>query len=63
MGDIESAKDIHDAQTLSQKLDTVFEKLKYAAKLNVAIIFVVKNVEDGIFWFYYAHGNNTLKER
>ena len=56
-------RDIRDAHTLNQKLDTVFEKLKSAAKLNVAPCFLLKNVEDGICQFYYAHENNTSMER
>ena len=34
-----------------------------AAKLNVVFGFVLKNVEDGTFRFYYARENNTLLER
>ena len=47
--------DILDAHTSSQKLDTVFEKLKCAAKMNVAFGFVLKNIEDGSCRYYYAH--------
>ena len=36
-----------DAHTLSQQLDTAFEKLECAVKMIVAIGFVLKNVEDG----------------
>ena len=39
---------ILDAHTLSQKLDTVFDKLKCVAKLNVPFGFVLTNVEEGI---------------
>ena len=56
------AMDILDAHTLNQKTDTVFEKVKCAAKLNVAFGFVFKNVEDRICRYYYAHENNTLME-
>ena len=52
-----------DAHTLSQKLDTVFGKLKCAAKLNVVFDFVLKNAEDWTFRFYYAQGDNTSMER
>ena len=51
-----------DAHNLSQKPDTMFEKLKYAVKLIVACSFVHKNVEDGTFGYFYAHENNTLLE-
>ena len=54
--------EILDAHTLSQKLDTVFEKLKCAAKLNIAFGCVLTNVEDGFCRYYYAH-ENTLTER
>ena len=57
------AMEILDAHTFSQKLDTVFEKLKCAVKLNVAFAFVLKNVEDGTCRYYYAHENNTMMER
>ena len=36
-----------DTHTLSQKLNTDFEKLKFAGKLNVAFGFVLNNVEYG----------------
>ena len=52
-----------DAHTLSPKLDTVFEKLNCAAKLDVAFGFVPQNVEDGSCRYYYAHKNETLMEQ
>ena len=52
-----------DAHTSSQKLDTVFEKLKCAAKLSVAFGYVLKNVEDGTYRYYYEHEKNILMER
>ena len=52
-----------DAHTLSWKLNLFFENLKCAAKLNVAFGFMLKNLGDGICWYYYAHENNTLMER
>ena len=56
------AMNILDAQTLSQKRDTVFNRQKCAAQLNVPFGFVLKNVEDGTYWYYYAHESNILKE-
>ena len=50
------AMKILDADTLRQKLDRVFEKLKCAAKLIVAFGFTLKNSEDG----NCRHENNTL---
>ena len=41
----------------------MFGSLKWAAKLNLAIGFVLKNVEDGSCRFYSAHVNTTLFER
>ena len=57
------AMKITDAHTLNQRLDTVLEKFKCAAKLNVAFGLVLKNVEDWTFSSYYAHENNTSIER
>ena len=51
------------ARTVSQKLDTVFMKLNFAAKLNAASGFVLKNVENRTFRYYFAHKKNTLKEQ
>ena len=39
------AVDLLVAHTLSLKLDTVFEKLKCEAKLNIAFGFVLENIE------------------
>ena len=57
------AKEILDAHTLSQRLDKMFEKVKFAAKLIVAFGFVPKNVEDRTFRYCYAYENNTLMGR
>ena len=64
IGDIEFnfAMEILDADTLCKKLDTVFVKLKCAGKLNVAFGFLLKNVEDGTYRYYYTDENNTLME-
>ena len=48
------------AHILSQKIDTVLEKLKYATKLNVAFGFALRNVKDGSYRYCYAQRNNTL---
>ena len=48
------------AQVIEGKLDRVADKLKCAAKLNLALGFIPKNVEDGKFRYFYAHENNTL---
>ena len=44
-------------------MDLVFNGLKCAAKVNLAFGFVLKNVEDGLCRYLYAHENNTPMER
>ena len=48
---------------MKMKLDLVFNGLKWAAKFNVALSFVSRNVEDGSCRHFYAHENTTLMER
>ena len=42
------------------KLDQFFDNLKCAAKVKLAFDFILKNIEDGRFRYFYAHENNTL---
>ena len=51
------------AQVIEGKLDRVLDKLKCVAKLNLALGFILKNIEDGKFRYFYAHENNTLLEQ
>ena len=51
------------AQVIKEKLDRVLDKLKWTAKLNLALGFIVKNMEDGKFSYFYAHENNTVLEQ
>ena len=51
------------AQVIEEKLDHVLDKLKCVAKLNLALGFILKNIEDGKFRYFYAHENNTLLEQ
>ena len=51
-----------DMSLLNDKLDYVFKELKYAAKVNLAFGFVLKNIEDGMCRYFYAHENNTIME-
>ena len=44
-------------------MDRVLEKLKCVAKLNLALGFILKNIEDGKFRCFYAHENNTPLEQ
>ena len=48
---------------VNEKLDHFFNNLKYAAKVNPAFGFIVQNIEDGCFRYFYAHENNTLLDR
>ena len=52
-----------DITLLSDKLDYVFNEVKCAAKVNFAFGFVLKNIEDGMCRYFYAHENNTIMER
>ena len=51
------------AQVIEEKLDRVLDELKCVAKPNLALGFILKNIEDGKFRHFYAHGNNTLLEQ
>ena len=51
------------AQVIEEKLNRVLDKLKCVAKLNLALGFILKNIEDGKFSYFYAHENNTLLEQ
>ena len=51
------------AQVIEEKWDRVLDKLKYVAKPNLALGFILKIVEDGKFRYFYAHENNTLLEQ
>ena len=48
---------------VNEKLDHFFNNLKYAAKMNLAFGFILKNIEDGGLRYFYAHENNTLLDR
>ena len=51
------------AQVIEEKLDRVLDKLKCVAKLNLALGFIRKNIEDGKLRYFYVHENNTLLEQ
>ena len=51
------------AQVIEEKLDRVLDKLKCVAKLSLALGFILKNIEEGKFRYFYAHENNTLLEQ
>ena len=48
---------------VNEKLDQFSNNLNCAAKMNLAFGFILKNVEDGGFRYFYAHENNTLLDR
>ena len=52
-----------DTKIIKEKLEDVFNKLDSAAKINIALGFVLRNVETGEYRYYYAHENNTLFEK
>ncbi len=51
-----------DMSLLYDKLDYVFKELKCFAKINLAFGFILKNNEDGMCRYFYAHENNTIME-
>ena len=51
-----------DMSLLNDKLDHVFRELKCAAKVNLAFGFVLKNFEDGMCRYVYAHEKITIME-
>ena len=52
-----------DSQIINANLEKVFESLKCAAKINIALGFVLRNQENGQYRYFYAHENNTLFEK
>ena len=52
-----------NATIVNEKLDHFFNNLKCAAKVNLAFGFILKNIEDKRFRYFYAHENNTLLDR
>ena len=48
------------AQVIEDKLDRVLDKLRFAAKLHLALAFILTNMEDKKFRYFYAHEKNTL---
>ena len=51
------------AQVIEEKLDRVLDKLKCAAKLSLAVGFILTKIEDRKFRYFCAHENNTLLEQ
>ena len=51
------------AQVIEQNLDCVLYNLKCASKLNLALGFHLKNIENEKFRYFYADENNILLEQ
>ena len=45
---------------INEKLEDVFNKLDSAAKINIALGFVLRNIETGEYRYFYAHENNPF---
>ena len=52
-----------DTKKINEKLDQVFANLKCAAKVNLALGFILQNVETNKYRYYYPHENNLLLDR
>ena len=52
-----------DPNLVNEKLDQVFEKLDFAAKINISLGFVLRKIETGEYRYFYAHENNTLFDK
>ena len=48
---------------VNEKLDHFFNNLKCAAKVNLAFVFVLKNLKIRGFRCFYAHESKTLLDR
>ena len=52
-----------DTKIINKKLEGVFNKLDSAAKINIALGFVLRNIETGEYRYLYAHENKTSFEK
>ena len=52
-----------DTEIINEKLEEDINKLDSAAKINIALGFVLRNIETGEYRYFYAHENNTLFEK
>ena len=48
---------------VNEKFDHIFDKLNSAAKAKIAFGYIMENIEDGGFIYFYAHENNNLLDR
>ena len=49
-----------DTKEINEKLADVFAKLNCAAKINLALGFLLQIIEKNDYRFYYPHENNLL---
>ena len=52
-----------DTRIINERLEEVFNKLDSAAKINISLGFVLRNIETGKYRYFYAHENNNLFEK
>ena len=52
-----------DTKEINKKLDEVFANLNCAAKINLALGFLLQNIETNDYRYYYPHENNLLLDR
>ena len=48
---------------VNEKIDHFFNNLNCAAKVNLALGFILKNIDDRGFRYFNAHENHTLLDR
>ena len=48
---------------VNEKIDHFFNNVNSAAKVNLALGFILKNIEDGEVGYFCAHESNTLLDR
>ena len=51
-----------DSKIFNEKNDEIFNKLDFAARINIALGFVLQNIETGEYRCFYAHENNNKFE-
>ena len=52
-----------DPNEINEKLREFLEKLNCAVKVNIALGFILRNVDTDEYRYFYAHENNTFFEK
>ena len=52
-----------DNKKINEKLNEVFANLNCAAKINIALGFLLQNIERNDYRYFYPHENNLLLDR